>query len=470
MRRAAGALLLLALAGGPPLPAQQCAPGPVALVLSGGGARGYAHLGVLRVLDSLGLRPDLIVGTSMGAIMGAMYASGHSAAGIDSIVAGLAFDDLFRRPGPQVPRAFGPLRPLVMWEQSDRGYVLQNLAVREAEANAILAAALLRGNLLARGDFDRLPIRFRAVATDLNSRDTVVLHGGDLAQSVRASIAIPLVFSPVRVNGRALIDGGLSANVPVAIARRLQPGRVIVSDVTEGLADSVAAENALAVADQLMNFLFTQPRDSLGPSDVYVRPDVLRFRALDFRRESLAGIEAAGRAAAEAALGQAPCFAPAPPAPAPSVPGRIGEVVVLGGTPADQALLRRALDLVPGAVELRRLERRLLALGDGDPFKEVWLTPSGSGDTAHFAPRIVRAPRRLGGLGIAYDSDLSGRVWAGALDRRLLGLPVEGSGLVGIGRYRDDASLAFRHAAGGGGIVTLAIVAALAALAWSVLS
>ena len=141
------------------------------------------------------------------------------------------------------------------------GFPSRAPTVREADANARLSALLLRPNLLARGDFDRLPIPFRAVATDLVTRDTVVLASGDLAQAVRASMAVPLLFPPEAVDGRMLIDGGLSANVPVAIARGL-PGvtRVIVSDVTSSLlTERELQAGPLAVADQLANFLFVQP-------------------------------------------------------------------------------------------------------------------------------------------------------------------------------------------------------------------
>jgi len=216
LRRSGLALAMAAitcLGAAPPLSAQQCHAPRTALVLSGGGAKGIAHIGVLRVLDSLGIRPDLVVGTSMGAVVGALYASGYSGRELDSLARVAPLAALFRTYHPLAPKSLGALPPLVLWEQGDRGFALQSASVVEAETNALVNAAMLRGNLLARGDFDSLPIPFRAVATDLTRRDPVVMKTGDLAQAVRASAAVPLLFAPERRDGRFLTDGGLSANV-----------------------------------------------------------------------------------------------------------------------------------------------------------------------------------------------------------------------------------------------------------------
>src|SRR5512139_1319211 len=227
--------------------------GRTALVLSGGGAKGIAHVGVIRALDSLGIRPDLVVGTSMGSIIGALYASGYTGAQIDSITAS-GPTDLFTNRAPRTPRAWRPLVPLLTWEQGSSGLALQNPTVREPDANASLSQVFLRGNLLARGDFDRLPIPFRAVATDLTNRAPVVLGQGDLAQAIRASIAVPLVFAPERIDGKVLTDGGISANIPVGVARALGATRVIVSDVSGRFLTAEELKDPLKVADQLVGF------------------------------------------------------------------------------------------------------------------------------------------------------------------------------------------------------------------------
>ena len=160
----------------------------------------------------------------MGAVVGALYASGYSGRELDSLARVVPLAALFRTYQPLAPRSLGILQPLVVWEQGERGFAVQSASVVEAEANALVNAAMLRGNLLARGNFDSLPIPFRAVATDLAHRETVVLRSGDLAQAVRASAAVPLLFAPERREGRFLADGGLSANVPVAVAPRRRRG------------------------------------------------------------------------------------------------------------------------------------------------------------------------------------------------------------------------------------------------------
>src|SRR6185503_8818853 len=134
------------LACAPGLAAQACPAPRTALVLSGGGAKGRAHSGVLRVLDSLGIRPDLIVGTSMGAVIGALYAAGYSARRLDSLARVVPLAALFRTYQPLAPRSLGILQPLVLWEQGERGFALQSASVVEAEANALVNAAMLRGN------------------------------------------------------------------------------------------------------------------------------------------------------------------------------------------------------------------------------------------------------------------------------------------------------------------------------------
>lgn len=187
-----------ALAGAGAQTAPLCAPARTALVLSGGAAKGFAHIGVLAVLDSLHVKPDLIVGTSIGALVGSLYASGYPALQVDSIMRALPFEHLIRTYDPTVSTSLGLLKPLIVWERGASGYRLQTGASHAGQVNALLAAATLRGNLLARGNFDSLPIPFRAVATDLVTGEPHVMGTGDLGRAVRASVALPLIFQPVR--------------------------------------------------------------------------------------------------------------------------------------------------------------------------------------------------------------------------------------------------------------------------------
>ena len=179
----------------------------VALVLSGGSARGFAHLGVLRVLEREGWRPDLVVGTSAGAIVGALYASGLPVADIEAAAATLDWQVLFD---------FDPVRSLL----------------------GGIGLGLMRGEGLERFlrqrlplPIERFPIPFAAVAADMQQGEVVVLNQGDAARAVLASCAVPGLYAPVRVRGRLLADGQAVSPLPVLTARRLGAVRVLAVDV-----------------------------------------------------------------------------------------------------------------------------------------------------------------------------------------------------------------------------------------------
>jgi NTE family protein len=439
-------LLVAALLAAAPAHAQGCRPVRTALVLSGGGAKGLAHIGVLRVLDSLGVRPDLVVGSSMGAIIGGMYASGYSGREIDSLARTLPIADLFRTYQPRAPSSLGLLQPLVIWEQGDRKFNLQSAAVAESEVNALVNAAMLRGNLLARGNFDSLPIPFRAVAADLADRSAVVLASGDLARAVRASFAIPFVFAPESLNGRILADGGLVANIPVAVARAAGAERVIVSDATERLADSLDLYSPIVLADRLLGFLFQQPVDSLRPADVLVRPAIEGFTGLNFSPARVDALIRRGNAAADTVLPKVRCLPVGPPPSAPVLPTRIGGVTIATRNASERLALERLLGLgLSDTLDLGLLRSRVRQLSRAEAYQAVWLAPTGSGDSVSFNVTVRRSARRVAGLGLAYDNELGGQMWVGAVDRRFLDLALEGSTALFLGEFRKELYLGFRR-------------------------
>lgn len=453
-------LLILFAAG--PLRGQECRPERVALVLSGGGAKALAHIGVVRVLDSLGVRPDLVVGTSMGAVIGGMYASGYSGRQIDSLIRSLPLASVFRAYQPRAPRALGSLQPLVVWDQGAGGFALQATGVHEPEANSLLNAAMLRGNLIARGDFDALPIPFRAVATDLRDRSAVVLGTGDLARAVRASVAIPLVVPPESLGTRLLADGGLAANVPVAIARQAGATRVIISDATERRRDSVDYTSPISLVDRLLGFLFEQPPDSLAPGDVWIRPDVEGFASLDFSPERVATLIDRGTEAARAALAGAACL-PHGTVGEPTPPTHLDTVITNGATPAERRALLRALGLTGPALDAQSLRAHLRALGESESFDAIWLRPTGTGDTVGFDLVRQRAPRRTAGLGLVFDNELGGRMWVGVVDRDPFHLALEGSAALYLGELRRELAVGLRRPSEvGGRLLIPALTAAIA--------
>lgn len=410
-----------------------------ALVLSGGGAKGLAHIGVLRTLDSLGIRPDLVVGTSIGSVIGAMYASGYSAREIDSLAAAMPVASLFRTFEPRAPASLSPLQPLLVWEFGERGFTMQGAAVREPDANALLNAAMLRGNLLARGDFDRLPIPLRVVAADLADRSAVILRSGDLARAVRASIAIPLVFVPERIDGRFLADGGLAANIPIGVARSEGAERVIVSDATEGFGDTLNLFSPFVVADRLLGFLFEQRREELRPGDVYIRPDVTGFQSLDFDPARVRELIGHGREAADSSLSRPRCGTPPIPRASTGHWLHVESVTAFPLPERERGPLLRLLDLEEGdSIRATRLRERVRLAGRSDRYLAVWLNPSGRADTVSFSIVAERAPRRVAALGLAYDNELGGRMWLGGVERDLLGEEIESHGALLLGNLEKE--------------------------------
>jgi NTE family protein len=420
-------------------------------VLSGGGARGLAHIGVLEVLDSLGVRPDLIVGTSMGAVVGALYASGYRATEIDSIIRAAHLERLFERYTPQQPQGVAGAQPLVTWSRATGGITLAANPLQGAELNATVAGLMLRGNLLARGDFGRLPIPFRAVATRLNDGRAVVFQSGDLGRVVRASMSVPIVFDPVVIDGDRLVDGALSANVPVGPARDAGAERVILSDVSEGLADTVALATsapAVRVVGHLVSLLSTQPRDSLGPENAEVRMTLTHYGVLDFSDANMSALIAAGHRAATAALAAtAPCLPHGTAgARAARLPVTIGSVHVEPDEPRVARDVTRALGLSPGApLDTAQLRAKLLAFPVLTEETAIWLSPTGAGDTVDFRVVIERSHDLVVGLGVAYDYDQGARAWVGSGGRQHVAGGFTAWSLLAADRYEQSLALGAIH-------------------------
>ena len=207
-----------------------------ALVLGGGGVRGFAHIGVLKVLEEEGLHPGLIVGTSMGAVIGALYSCGISAGQLEEMALRQDWLELFsyRRPPPLELQGGWHGLPSAQIALLTRGFPpMPPPSLARGQGVESLLGSLTAGALFAAGnDFDRLPIPFRGVATDLNTGDMVVLSRGSLATAVRASGTVPLLLPPVEWEGRELVDGGFRANNPLVVARAMGFSRALVVDVS----------------------------------------------------------------------------------------------------------------------------------------------------------------------------------------------------------------------------------------------
>lgn len=297
MRRLAARVMCLAvlLAGAAHAGRAAARPAPgrrprICLVLSGGGARGLAHIGVLRVLERLRVPVDCIAGTSMGAIVGGLYASGMTPEQIDSAVRSVDWQEAFYDSPPRQDLAFRR-------KQDDRNFLV-HLPIGLKHGRFLLPKGLIQGQKLQEtlrrltlryqhvASFDSLPTPFRAVATDLVSGKPVILGSGDLAEAMRASMSAPGLFAPVQDHGRLLVDGGITENLPIDVARAMGADVLIVDDVESPLVSRRHLNSALAISNQMLAILVRRDSDrqkaTLGPADVLIEPKLGRTGSTDF--------------------------------------------------------------------------------------------------------------------------------------------------------------------------------------------
>ena len=286
--RAIALLLLLA----PLLPAQADAERlKIGLALSGGGARGGAHVGVLKALEDMDIPIDFIAGTSMGAIVGGFYAAGYSADEIEQIMLEMdwkaAFTDQPSRRNQTMRKKELDSEFFIPYRMGfNKGSIQLPLGVVEGQhLDQIFHRILLA--VRDTSDFDHLPIPFRAVATDLVTGREVVLSAGSLPDALRASMSVPGVFAPVRLDGRLLVDGGMANNLPVSVVREMGADIVIAVDISSPLLEEEQLKSVLSVTEQLSNFLTRSNTERqielLGPADILLVPDLKGFSSADFQ-------------------------------------------------------------------------------------------------------------------------------------------------------------------------------------------
>ncbi|WP_235817885.1 patatin-like phospholipase family protein [Formosa haliotis] len=257
----------------------------VGLVLSGGGAKGLAHIGVLKVIDSLGVRIDYVAGTSMGAIIGSMYASGYTGKEIDSIFKTINFDNIIIDNLPRESKTFYER------ENSER----YALTLPFDDFKIRLPSALSRGqntfNLLSEltlhvnnvSDFSELPIPFFCMATNMETGEAVQLEKGNLAQAVMASGALPTLFQPVHIDGSVYIDGGVVNNYPVDEMKAKGVDVIIGVDVQDGLSKSKDLQSATEILYQIQNYnTLSDMTEKIKETDVYITPNIENFNVISF--------------------------------------------------------------------------------------------------------------------------------------------------------------------------------------------
>ncbi|MCE4553497.1 patatin-like phospholipase family protein [Pelomonas cellulosilytica] len=385
------ALAVLTLAGTiAPVLAQTPPPARprIGLVLSGGGARGLAHIGVLRVLEEMQVPVDLIVGTSMGAVVGGAYASGRSVDELETLVKGANWNAILSdRPARDrlaIRRREDDERLPSRIEfgfNLERGAMLPGGAAANGQLEATLSSLLPATR--ADDPLRRLPVPFRAVATDLLSGAMLDQADTPLFEALRASMAVPGVFSPLRINGRPRVDGGLVRNLPIDLARALGADIIIAVNVGTPLLEDREITSAVMVANQMLQILTEQNVQrslrELTAQDIIIDPDLPGMGFMDFQRadEAMATGRRAALAAGErlTALASPAAFATAqarrlglPEAALQALP--LGELRITGTSRVNPEALRAELGLQPGEpvsrADLNRAVERLDGTGDLD--------------------------------------------------------------------------------------------------------
>ncbi len=261
----------------------------IGLALSGGGARGFAQIGVLKALEELGVTVDALAGRSIGGVVGGLYACGYRTEDLERIVTGIDWGELFRdRPGRStlfstqkegneshfLSLRFEGLKPDIPLAVTT-GQKVSNLFTD------LTAAASLRAGF----NFDRLPVPFRTLSVDLLSGDTVVFSSGDLAEALRATLGAPLAFVPLEKGERLLVDGGLLVPVPVELAKTMGVDFVIAVNTAAPLLKAQELRTPLDVIDQATTILtLERKKKELASADLVIEPELAGFRSMDFSR------------------------------------------------------------------------------------------------------------------------------------------------------------------------------------------
>ena len=404
----------------------------IGLALSGGSARGFAHVGVLQVLEEAGVPVDAISGTSMGSVVGGLYSSGLSTDELRDVAAKVDWDRMFSDAPDR--------RNLPIERKVEQGRTVFGLPIIDGAPR--LPSGIVQGQRITQlltgltwrvhpvRDFHDLPVPFVAVATDAETGEAVVLDHGFLADAIRASLAIPSVFAPVEIDGRYLIDGGIVRNLPTPEVRALGAEIVICSDVTKPLATADSLQTLVDILTQTMAFRTVERRDvDAELCDVMIQPDIHGLNSADFG--SAEEIIARGRAAAESALGELEGLGITGLGIAhPEIDenpltelARVSEVRVEGLERSSEASVRRSLGLdIPAEVGVRDVSEAVSRVYDTGMFQRVSyrLDPAPNGSDQILTVRVKDRGRSWVGGSYRYEGRYKASILATAAVRNLL--------------------------------------------------
>ncbi len=260
----------------------------IGLVLSGGGARGFAHIGVLKVLEENRIPIDYIAGASMGALVGSLYSTGRTPAEMEKLVETIDWDKLLS--------GSPSYEELAYRRKEDRRNLPGSLSLKGKSVSTLkLPSSLNPGHEIGLAidriflpyssieNFDNLPIPFRTVGTDMLNAETVVLKSGSLQQSLRASMAVPAVFAPVEINGRILADGGILNNIPTDVVKDMGADIILVVNIETQIGDRSSLDNLIGVLGQTFIVATVEnSRRSLRQADFIIAPDLKTYSSSSF--------------------------------------------------------------------------------------------------------------------------------------------------------------------------------------------
>ena len=257
----------------------------VGVVLSGGGAKGFAHIAVLKILEEVGVRVDYIGGTSMGAMVGGLYAAGYSADQLDSIVRTIDFNDILNDEVPRRAKSFvqkeiGEKYALTLPVQNNKVGLPAGLSEGQKVLNLFTELTQHVNDI---NDFSELPIPFLCVATDLETGEPVVMRSGFLPEAIKASGSFPSLLAPVEIDGRLLTDGGVVNNFPVDEVRAMGADIIIGVDIQGTLNEKEQLRSALSIIDQIVSFQMYEGLDKKHERvEVLIRPDMTNYGVVSF--------------------------------------------------------------------------------------------------------------------------------------------------------------------------------------------
>ena len=251
-----------------------------ALVLMGGGSRGLAHIGILNVLQKNGLTPDIIVGTSMGAVIGGLFASGISPTKLKEIANDFNLNNFIERPNLPFIKKKSQISILdFLMLESYKSRLLKKLGLnREDKMEAYLR------NLIGEVCIEELPVKFACNAVDLISGREIIFENGKLYKALRATMSLPILFEPTKIDNMLLLDGGVLNNAPVGIARNLDAHKVILVDIHKDIKEVPTEEikNTFQLLHRMVETMVAYTtEDRINRADLVIRID-LEMDALDY--------------------------------------------------------------------------------------------------------------------------------------------------------------------------------------------